>query len=449
MRNILLLLAVLAFLLLPVAAQKAIICLDAGHGGSDPGAVGQGLKEKEVVLDVVNRLATILRNAGYSVYLTRTGDQTVSLSSRTTYANNLGAHHFLSVHCNAFNGSANGTETYCYTSGSNTSFAMRNNVNPQVVSALNTYNRGCKTANFYVVKYTNMPAILCELAFIDHAGDASKLGNATYRQQAAQAIFNGLQNTRQEEESRQPGNEFIAPQWSPDGSKLLVTRPGGHGLATIDVATAAVQILTDECYSGKRPRWSSENKIHYSLPGTQTQWVSDLEWVIALDGRKMPLLYQEKQDISVVSSDNRIWYCRADSKILLSQGDDLYFNPCLSPNGKKVLYQGLRSGIHVCDIDGSNHRYIGAGTHPCWSSDSQKILFDLSHDDGHRITASDIWMVDLSQSSPPINLTNSPSIIAQRPSLSPDERYLAFDAQGEIFISEFTGRQLRSMRKLK
>merc|ERR1712170_228564 len=100
------------------------ICIDAGHGGSDPGAVGWGLQEKTINLDVSQRLYNLMRQSGWKAYLVRSTDKTVSLSGRTSYANSLGVKRFVSIRCNAFNKSANGTETFAYTQGSSTSFAM-------------------------------------------------------------------------------------------------------------------------------------------------------------------------------------------------------------------------------------------------------------------------------------------------------------------------------------
>jgi len=176
----------------PVSAVK--ICLDAGHGGSDPGAVGYGLEEAAVNLDICLRARSLFQQDGWTIIMTRTTDVYVSLQGRCDYANNNGADRFLCSHCNAFNGAAYGTETFCYGSGSSYSYDFRNKINPEMVSHMGTYNRGVKTANFYVLVNTNMPAILCEVAFIDNAGDAAKLGSASYRQEAARAYLHGTQS---------------------------------------------------------------------------------------------------------------------------------------------------------------------------------------------------------------------------------------------------------------
>ncbi|MGB8955118.1 MAG: N-acetylmuramoyl-L-alanine amidase, partial [Tumebacillaceae bacterium] len=80
-----------------------IIVLDPGHGGTDPGAVGNGLQEKAMNLDIATRSKNYMAaNYPATIYMTRTTDATLSLDSRTTYANNVGASFFVSFHCNSY-----------------------------------------------------------------------------------------------------------------------------------------------------------------------------------------------------------------------------------------------------------------------------------------------------------------------------------------------------------
>ncbi|MGB9823845.1 MAG: N-acetylmuramoyl-L-alanine amidase [Candidatus Hydrothermia bacterium] len=148
------------------------ICLDPGHGGSDPGATGSYYTEKNANLDVALWAKEfMLRNPSISqVLMTRTSDVDVSLQDRVNYANSNYVDRFISVHQNSYNGTVQGTETYCYTYGSSASFNMRDSTHPYLVRAYGYPNRGAKTANFYVLVYTNMPAILGEGSFIDYSG---------------------------------------------------------------------------------------------------------------------------------------------------------------------------------------------------------------------------------------------------------------------------------------
>ena len=190
------LIAAATLLFLTATTHGAKLCIDPGHGGSDPGAVGNGLRECDMNLDMSLRARDLFNaDGGWTIIMTRTTDVYVSLAGRTDYANNNGADRFICVHCNSFSdSSANGTETYCHPSGSSNSFDLRNKVQAEMVSHMGTTNRGNKTATFYVLSYTNMPSILTEVAFISNPTDAGKLGNAAYRQEAARAILHGTQS---------------------------------------------------------------------------------------------------------------------------------------------------------------------------------------------------------------------------------------------------------------
>ncbi|HNZ66319.1 MAG TPA: N-acetylmuramoyl-L-alanine amidase, partial [Planctomycetota bacterium] len=305
MRKLLLFVLALSFV---VCANAQLICVDPGHGGSDPGACGCGLQEAAINLDTCARLTTALKNRGFSVCNTRTTNTTVSLSGRTSYANSKGAARFVSVHCNAFNGSAHGTETFCYGGGSSTSFSMRNAVNPKVVAALGTRDRGCKTADFYVVKYTNMPAILVELAFIDNPSDSAKLGNANYRQAAANAIANGVDVvTLAMDEEFAESNEYMAPTWSSNGTSLFVRQIGSNNIREVVL----------------------ESEVSYAVNSRETVETDVKVW--------------EENDVIYVSDTQ-------GKRVLVDKG--VVFNPILSPDETKVIYSELGFGLHVCDLQG-------------------------------------------------------------------------------------------------
>jgi N-acetylmuramoyl-L-alanine amidase len=171
-------------------ADAAKICIDPGHGGSDPGAVGGGYEEADVVLDIGIRLKNWLNKdtqdsgggGSWNVIMTRQSDVTVSLGGRTSYANNNSANRFMSIHANGFsNTSANGIETFCYPSGSSSSYDLRNKVYQEAVAAWPLTQRGTKSENFYVLRNTNMPAELHETAFITNSTDRSYLTSSTQR----------------------------------------------------------------------------------------------------------------------------------------------------------------------------------------------------------------------------------------------------------------------------
>lgn len=147
----------------------AKIFINPGHGGTDPGACGNGLQEAAVCLKIGRRVENYLRAVGYGVKLF----QYDGLGTICNDANAWRADLFVSIHCNAATGNAKGTETY--SSGGSKSSRLAELIQNQLVNSLPVLNRGVKTANFYVLKNTDMPAILVETAFIDNADDARLL----------------------------------------------------------------------------------------------------------------------------------------------------------------------------------------------------------------------------------------------------------------------------------
>jgi N-acetylmuramoyl-L-alanine amidase len=172
------------------------IVVDPGHGGHDPGAIGNKLVEKEIVLDVGTRLKNKLDDAGSYVIMTRYNDTYVSLENRVKKAEEVGANAFISIHVNSYNGTKpNGTETYWNSlHSSEDSKALANEIQKELVENLGTYNRGIKEANFYVIKHTTMPSVLVEIAFISNPNDARKLADSGFREKAAEAIYQGILN---------------------------------------------------------------------------------------------------------------------------------------------------------------------------------------------------------------------------------------------------------------
>ncbi|PLR84669.1 N-acetylmuramoyl-L-alanine amidase [Bacillus canaveralius] len=170
----------------------AKIFIDPGHGGTDPGAVANGLQEKNLTLQIGTRVKDILVG-GYnnaSVLMSRTGDQTVSLSQRTDAANAWGADFYCSVHINA--GGGTGYEDYIYPGVGAPTTTYQDNIHAEVLKLASFNDRGQKTANFHVLRESNMPAILTENGFIDNANDAAKLKSSSFIENLARGHANGI-----------------------------------------------------------------------------------------------------------------------------------------------------------------------------------------------------------------------------------------------------------------
>ena len=165
--------------------------LDPGHGGSDPGAVGNDLLEKVLTLKIAKRVETLL-TAYQDVHtkMSRTGDTYPSLSDRTNEANSWGADYFISFHINASGGS--GYEDFVYP-GSTKSIDYQNIIHSEIIKTIGTMkNRGKKQANYQVLRNTKMPSILTECGFIDSASDAALLKQDEFINGLAQGHVNGL-----------------------------------------------------------------------------------------------------------------------------------------------------------------------------------------------------------------------------------------------------------------
>ncbi|MDD1511340.1 N-acetylmuramoyl-L-alanine amidase [Priestia megaterium] len=172
------------------------IYLDAGHGGADAGAVGaNGLYEKNLVLKIQQYLISYLNStySDFTIKTTRTTDTFLSLSQRASQANSWGADAFMSIHVNA--GGGTGYEDYVYRSASNASKTFQSIVHGQVQPTLLSYNhpnRGRKSANYAVLRLTNMPAVLTEIAFIDNRTDAALLQNESFLKNMGESYAKGI-----------------------------------------------------------------------------------------------------------------------------------------------------------------------------------------------------------------------------------------------------------------
>jgi N-acetylmuramoyl-L-alanine amidase len=192
--------ALAGFAAVPFIADQASaavpkVYIDPGHGGTDSGAVGNGLQEKAITLDLALRLNHILVvTYGFQTRLSRTSDTTRSLASRTSDANAWGANIYVSIHINS--GGGTGFESYRYPSAGSTTVRLHNLLHSRVISAMRTVasvtDRGQKTANFHVLRETAMSAVLTENLFIDRAADAALLKRDDFRHATAVGHAHGV-----------------------------------------------------------------------------------------------------------------------------------------------------------------------------------------------------------------------------------------------------------------
>jgi N-acetylmuramoyl-L-alanine amidase len=179
-----------------------IIVLDPGHGGVDPGAIGQtlGLKEKDVNLEVARRAARLLNSYSAKVILTRSGDEYIDLGERTQKANSMHADLFISIHMNANSSTQlKGTSTY-YTLRSKDaerltkSRQLAGHIQNALLSTLQLDDKSIRQADFVVLRETTMPAVLIEAAFLSNPEEEKLMATEQFWENVAQAIVQGIGN---------------------------------------------------------------------------------------------------------------------------------------------------------------------------------------------------------------------------------------------------------------
>lgn len=173
--------------------ERIVVAIDPGHGGRDPGAVGiGGLQEKQVIFPISQQVATILRQQGVEVVMTRNQDIELDLEPRVQVAERADADLFVSIHANAISLSrpdVNGLETYYYSSAG-ARFART--VHDIVLRTMGMSDRRVRQARFYVIRRTSMPAILIEVGFVTGAEDIHNLRDPEWRSEMANAIARGI-----------------------------------------------------------------------------------------------------------------------------------------------------------------------------------------------------------------------------------------------------------------
>lgn len=192
--------------------EMPMIVIDAGHGGKDEGCSPkqkEACDEKELTIKTVRLVQMHLKTLGYRVVLTRKGDEFVSLDERAALANRLGSELFVSVHFNsAKNKGAHGIEIfYCDEESIRTeqSKLLAEKVLDKVITCTEAKSRGVKTANFRVIKDTNMPAILVEGGFLSHQEERKLCEDPIYQNALAWGIAKGI-DTYLKERPRRDSN---------------------------------------------------------------------------------------------------------------------------------------------------------------------------------------------------------------------------------------------------
>jgi N-acetylmuramoyl-L-alanine amidase len=167
------------------------VVIDAGHGGHDRGGIpGQRVAEKDMTLDVAQRLRNVLSARGYRVVMTRDSDVFVPLGTRVAIANSYRNAIFVCIHFNATGRrGASGIETYFY---SRDSLPLASAIHYYVAGGAPSDNRGVRRRGYYVLRKTSIPSVLVECGFLTNPTEAAYAQSVSYRQKLAEEIAAGV-----------------------------------------------------------------------------------------------------------------------------------------------------------------------------------------------------------------------------------------------------------------
>ena len=181
--------------------NKKVILIDAGHGGWDPGKVGEGdALEKDINLAISQKLQAILEQSGAFIVTTREEDVALSeskrqdLKNRKELANNLHADIMISIHQNSYpQQNVKGAQVFYY-KDSEKSQALAEYIQNQLISFLDPSNRRLAKANtdYYILKQSSIPAVIVECGFLSNPGERNALLDEIYQEKVAWAIYLGL-----------------------------------------------------------------------------------------------------------------------------------------------------------------------------------------------------------------------------------------------------------------
>ncbi|MCU0915798.1 MAG: N-acetylmuramoyl-L-alanine amidase [Planctomycetes bacterium] len=172
---------------------RALVVVDAGHGGRDPGAIGAGgVYEKNINLQVAQRVAGLLAQRGVNVVMTRRDDRLPELEDRADLANQRNADLFVSIHSDsAPNRQVRGFTLYVAKAASANAMRAAGCLN-RALTATGSEGHGIREADYVVLVQTNCPAVLIELGYLSNTQDTLRLKDPAWQNRLAQAIVEGI-----------------------------------------------------------------------------------------------------------------------------------------------------------------------------------------------------------------------------------------------------------------
>ena len=346
------------------------VFIDPGHGGQDSGAVGNGNYEDELNLAVAKKVEQKLRSKGIEVKMSRYSDEFISLSDRAKMANQYAPDVFISIHQNSSDSmSANGTETYYHTrKGEYSHYAQ--NIQSSAINETGSRNRGIKSANFAVLRETNMPSALFESGFITNPTESANLANPNYQEKLADGIANGIER-------------YLKDNIHTDGTGGEVINPDGDNQNSVNTGTITADRLNIRSGYG----------TNYSVIGTLT------------NGSK----------VEIVESQNGWYKIKYNGGYGYVSGDyvkvDGQSKPDVKPEEPTVKNTGVVNAttLNVRSGYGANYSKIGTLTNGTKVEivESQNGWYKIKYNGGYGYVSGDYVKVD-GQSKPDVKPDSNP-----------------------------------------
>ncbi|MGC9363089.1 MAG: TolB family protein [Fidelibacterota bacterium] len=269
------------------------------------------------------------------------------------------------------------------------------------------------------------------------------------------------------EESR-----YMAPQFSPDGDKILFTEFGYKGLWLYDLKHKALTQINAYAGAGYEPAFTEDGKKvvfrvdeyrkmrRYTALAVQTLGDQQVKYLSEKTRHLSPVLHLEPNRVLAVAEkriqayslelakpvqsvkshaplvyiedQNIALFQNGELRLLAPLGKGNYIWPSLSPDHNRILFTIAGRGSYISDLDGKIIAELGVARAPRWSPDGKWVVCMVDEDDGHVITASDLWVVGAA-GAPRIRLTHTTNRIEMHPNWSPDMSKIAFDTEdGQI-----------------
>lgn len=221
---------------------------------------------------------------------------------------------------------------------------------------------------------------------------------------------------------------YSVVSFAPDGRDLLLSGPKLRGLYLARVDGSAVRQLTDDASAGVHARFTGSSAIEYRALRAGVR--RDL--VIDRSGRAGSRA--AAQAPIAFARDDRMYVIDRSGALTRIGSGDRFFGAVVSPDGDRVAFEGLSTGIYVYTRSTAGLVHVGPGTSPSWSPDGARLVYELTEDDGHEIVASDLLLYDAAGDRVQ-RLTATDAIIERRPRFSPDGAAIAYDdGAGAVFV---------------